>query len=501
MRQSLAQPLTTNIEKYLGAATSSYLFRDLNRYWNQLTPGNDGKWGSVSSTRGSYNWTNLDAIYDYAISRGLLYRHHVLVWGSQQPSWIASLDSATQRAEVEKWFQLVGQRYPQMAFAEVVNEPFHTPLPTYRNALGGNGTTGWDWVITAFQLARKYMPATAKLLINEYNVLHDNTATTNYLNLINLLKDRGLLDGICIQGHYFEFRSDISASSQYIYNINTIKNNLNSFTATGLPVYISEFDIDETVDANQLEQMKIYFPVFWDNPGVKGITFWGYIEYDVWTSHPNTYLLRSNESERPALQWIRSFIYSPKPPVLISPVTVLGVPRNPKLIWHRSDSASSYHIQVTSNSLFTTVFLDTTVTDTLLQLKLLDAYSRYYWRVSGVNAYGEGSFSPAAGFQTGDLISGTEEQQAIPMNFSLAQNYPNPFNPSTTIEFSLPIESKVKLSVFDLLGREVAVLVDDNKSAGTYRTTWDEKGFSSGMYYYRLQAGEFVQTKKLLLLK
>jgi hypothetical protein len=93
------------------------------------------------------------------------------------------------------------------------------------------------------------------------------------------------------------------------------------------------------------------------------------------------------------------------------------------------------------------------------------------------------------------------KQSTVPTEFSLAQNYPNPFNPSTTIRFVVPVSGFVSLKVFDLLGREVATLVDEKKDAGSYEVTFDGKNLSSGVYFYRLQAGEFVQTKKLLLQK
>jgi hypothetical protein len=90
---------------------------------------------------------------------------------------------------------------------------------------------------------------------------------------------------------------------------------------------------------------------------------------------------------------------------------------------------------------------------------------------------------------------------SLPKAFALTQNYPNPFNPSTTIKYDLPIESRVSLKVFDILGREVATLVNEDQKAGYKSTVWNGAGLASGIYYYRLQAGDFTATRKLLLLK
>ena len=85
--------------------------------------------------------------------------------------------------------------------------------------------------------------------------------------------------------------------------------------------------------------------------------------------------------------------------------------------------------------------------------------------------------------------------------FFLHQNYPNPFNPSTTIKFELPKSSDVRLSVFDMLGREVSVLVNERRDAGVHEVKFDASGFSSGVYFYRLRAGDFVETRKLVLVR
>ena len=85
--------------------------------------------------------------------------------------------------------------------------------------------------------------------------------------------------------------------------------------------------------------------------------------------------------------------------------------------------------------------------------------------------------------------------------FELAQNYPNPFNPSTEISFSLAKSEKVKLAVYNLLGKEVAVLVNGMRNAGSQTVTFDAKNLSSGVYFYKLEAGSTVLAKKMMLLK
>lgn len=497
-------PLASGKSKFLGGATSSNISSYLAKYFNQVTPGNDGKWGSVEGTRGQFNWTNLDKIYNFAMdtTRNMFYKHHCLIWGQQQPSWISSLDSATQRAEIEEWIQAVGARYPKMTQVDVVNEPIMAP-PSYKDALGGDGETGWDWVITAFELARQYCDSSVQLVLNEYNVLHDNARTGRYLEIINLLKERDLIDGIGIQGHYFEFRSDISSTSQYVYDVNVIKYNLNRLVASGLPVYITEFDIDEPDDANQLAQYQIYFPIFWGNPGVKGVTLWGYIESDVWGSHPNTFLLKYDGRERPAMAWLRTYILSPQPPLLISPKAPEKGTLKPVLLWHSVESADSFQVQLARASSFNpaALLLDTTIVDTLLQLDSLQAETIYYWRVAASNAHGASLFSTITAFMTESLNSMVNQRRELAADYRLFQNYPNPFNATTSIVYFLPIENFVHLQVFDLLGRQVKTLVNQKMSAGRHTVAFNAEGLNSGIYFYKIKAGNFELMKKMILIK
>jgi photosystem II stability/assembly factor-like uncharacterized protein len=102
----------------------------------------------------------------------------------------------------------------------------------------------------------------------------------------------------------------------------------------------------------------------------------------------------------------------------------------------------------------------------------------------------------------GPPLSVEEEQiDEIPTGYSLSQNYPNPFNPSTTFRYSIPQTSKVVIKVYDILGNEIATLMDEEKSVGTYELTWNASSLPSGVYFYQIKAGSYIETKKMMLLK
>ncbi len=95
----------------------------------------------------------------------------------------------------------------------------------------------------------------------------------------------------------------------------------------------------------------------------------------------------------------------------------------------------------------------------------------------------------------------TIESEELPKQFALHQNYPNPFNPQTRIDYSLPEATYVKLVIYDLIGREVIKVVDEYQEAGYKSVTFDASGLTSGVYYYRLQAGTFTDVKKMILVR
>lgn len=133
----------------------------------------------------------------------------------------------------------------------------------------------------------------------------------------------------------------------------------------------------------------------------------------------------------------------------------------------------------------------------------------YFRKSSGGNL--NLSLSPLAGnnfLQSGESVkveisglTGLENSEMVPDKFSLSQNYPNPFNPSTKISFTLPQRSRVTLKIYDILGKEIATLVDGEVSAGSHEAVFDALGFSSGIYFYRFSAENLIETKRMILLK
>jgi len=99
------------------------------------------------------------------------------------------------------------------------------------------------------------------------------------------------------------------------------------------------------------------------------------------------------------------------------------------------------------------------------------------------------------------LILAVHDEKGLPLAYALEQNYPNPFNPVTSIQYSVVTSQYVTLQIYDILGKEVQTLVNEEKPVGTYTVKWDGGGYPSGVYFYRIHAGNFVQSKKLLLMK
>ncbi len=137
--------------------------------------------------------------------------------------------------------------------------------------------------------------------------------------------------------------------------------------------------------------------------------------------------------------------------------------------------------------------------NSLVQALAVDGQGRLY--VGGFFASAGGVPSTFIARWTSGASRVEQISTNAPRTFLLEQNYPNPFNPSTTIRYQLPVASEVKLEVYDVLGKKVATLVNERQAAGYYQYVWNANGLSSGVYLYRLQAGRFIETKKMMLVK
>jgi len=308
-------PLATGQPKFVGNIYSAPQIENFASYWNAVIPENAGKWGSVEGTRDVMNWGDLDAAYNLAKDNGFPFNFHVLLWGAQQPGWINDLTSEEQVEEITEWFEAVAERYPDIDYLQVVNEPLvgHNPpdgndgRANYKDALGGDGETGYDWVITAFSMARGIFPADTKLMINDFNIINNSSSTATYLNIINNLKEDGLIDVIGVQGHAFTTTAPAV----------TMSTNLNTLGTSGLPIQVTELDIDGPTDQIQLQDYQRIFPTLYEHPSVEGITLWGW-RPGLWRNDQGAYIINQDNSERPALVWLRDYLDT----VSVDPVSV-----------------------------------------------------------------------------------------------------------------------------------------------------------------------------------
>jgi 5'-nucleotidase len=141
---------------------------------------------------------------------------------------------------------------------------------------------------------------------------------------------------------------------------------------------------------------------------------------------------------------------------------------------------------------------------TTLGVTYQQTLANYITDTNGLNGTIAAADYPEGGEGRISTVEGTSNEvvsDGLPVSFELKQNYPNPFNPTTRIAFDLPESSEVRLSIFDMLGRQVAVIVNGQLSAGTHFVQFDASSLSSGMYLYRIQAGSFTQTQKMMLIK
>jgi endo-1,4-beta-xylanase len=264
--------------------------------FDQITPENCGKWEAVERVRGMRVWTNVEAMVRFAGQRNMVVKHHGFVWGQQQPVWTQKAGDMTNAVDamIEDFFTRFGR---QIAMVDVVNEPISAP-PAYREQLGGRGTTKWDWVVWVYRRARHHADRhgfQGKLILNEWGVENDDGKMRDFRDIVIILQRERLVDAIGVQGHFLENAKVVD-----------VKRRLDYLAETGLPIYISEFELDIADDTRHQQQFASLFSMFWEHPAVRGVTVWGHNEGAMWRK--NGYLVRKDGSDRPAMTWLREYM-------------------------------------------------------------------------------------------------------------------------------------------------------------------------------------------------
>ncbi len=295
--------LSSNPDKFLGNITTSYNVDYGNEkyytLWNQITCENESKWSSIEgSRRGSFNFDGSDRAYNYARQHGFPFKFHCLIWGAQYPGWMDNLSTSEQYKAIVEWMDALKKHYPNMEMIDVVNEAVagHQPAP-YKAALGGDGRTGYDWIIKAFEMAHERWPD-AILIYNDYNTFQ--WQRSQFIDLVRTLRDAGApIDAYGCQSH------DLTDM-----NVNDFKSAMREIqNALKIPMYSTEYDIGTSDDNLQLQRFKEQIPYMWEADYCAGITLWGYIYGRTWTTDGNSGIIRDGK-DRPAMAWLREYMAS-----------------------------------------------------------------------------------------------------------------------------------------------------------------------------------------------
>jgi len=194
---------------------------------------------------------------------------------------------------------------------------------------------------------------------------------------------------------------------------------------------------------------------------------------------------------------------------IISPNGPNDFGTRPKFTWNKAtendpeDTTMHYKLIISQDSIFKQVIrtIPSLSDTTIIISKDLNKSTQYYWRVEAINGDSLSTSSDTLSFTVGTVTAINKNGNAKPTKYALSQNYPNPFNPTTEIKYALPKAENVRLQIFNTLGQLVYTLIDKQQSAGYYQVQFDASKLSSGVYLYRLQAGEHIMTKKMILLK
>lgn len=318
--------LSKNPDKFLGNITTSYQVNpggsipNFNKLWNQITPENESKWGSVEGSRGRFNW-GCDTPFDHARQSGFPFKFHAFLWGSQYPgfldnmsikdrydSYIEWVDEVKKHYSASKWNSMVEKYHSALPMIDVVNEAIgmhQKGNPIVKTCAGGGGKTGYDWLIKSFELAYERFPGSI-LIYNDFNSFQNDVDA--YITLVKTLRDAGApIDAYGNQSHDVDNirESDLKSVMKKQHD------------ALMMPMYSSELDINIDNDTQQRDQLAKVFPLLWECDYCAGVTFWGYVTGRTWLA--NTGFYRNNGSIRASMTWLQDYMKTEKAKNVKSP--------------------------------------------------------------------------------------------------------------------------------------------------------------------------------------
>ena len=290
---------------------------DFAKYWNQITPEYECLWVQIEKNRGEYDFSKCDAIYNWAKENGVLFKFNTLVRGSRYPGWVSQLNVEETKDAITAWFDAVAEHYPDLEMIDVVTEAGRSATNQYHSgfgrgnlfidALGGDNDGDYNFVTTAFKMARERWPK-AILIYNDYNTFQWQRDVG--INLINTIKKNGApVDGYGMQGH------DLMAtgsSPTNCLNFNILKKYLQEIIdSTQIPLFITEYDIATLDDEIQKRCYSEQIPLFMEEEHIAGITLWGYIYGKTWAScnareQGCSGIIRDG-IDRPAMTWLKEY--------------------------------------------------------------------------------------------------------------------------------------------------------------------------------------------------
>ena len=291
---------------------------DYGTYWNQITPENECVWGHVEKTRGEYDWTGCDLAYNWAKANNAHFTFRTLLWGSQRPSWLGKpLDASETKKAFTDWLDAVHERYPDLEMIEVVNEAvknnnnYHSGYTSSNliEALGGD-SGNYEFVVTAFKMARERWPK-AILIYNDYNTIL--WQKDEGIDLLKKIKAQGApIDAYGMQFH----ETQAQGSSNTCVPSSTLKRALHdAHEQTGLPIYITQYDVGTKDDVLQKQCYTEHIPVLMETEYVAGITLWGYVYGKTWIgcsgTEPGCSGIIKDGIDRPAMTWLKEYFKDP----------------------------------------------------------------------------------------------------------------------------------------------------------------------------------------------